>query len=459
LANIDQVIELIKSAPSPKEAKEQLLAKVWQPGVVATYLARIDTAQARPEDLEDGLGLGVDGYRLSPAQAQAILDLRLHRLTGLEQDKIFEEYQALLAQIDELLAILGSEQRLLAVIRRELEELRDQFGDERRTEILAEQVSLSVEDLITDEDVVVTLTHAGYVKAQPLSVYQAQRRGGKGKAATATKEEDFVEELLIANTHATLLCFSSLGKVYGLKVYELPMASRISRGQPIVNLLPLEEGERIHAVLPVRDFAAGGFVFLATAWGVVKKTPLSEFESLRASGKIAIDLKPGDMLVRAALTDGKQDVMLFSSAGRAVCFNEEEVRSMGRAAGGVRGMRLPEGQRVIALVLRGEGAVLTVTENGYGKRSRCADFPRHGRGGQGVIAMQTTERNGPLVGAVLVREEDEIMLITTGGTLARIRVADIPVLGRNTQGVRIIRLNAGEKLVGVDRIETLPEEE
>ncbi|GAB6068040.1 DNA gyrase subunit A [Methylothermus subterraneus] len=458
LANIDTVIELIKAAPSPKEAKEQLLARSWPPGAVQAYLARDEAWRTRPEDLEEGLGLGPDGYRLSPAQAQAILDLRLHRLTGLEQDKIFEEYQTLLAQIDALLAILGSDARLLEVIRKELVELREQFGDERRTEILAEQRSLSVEDLISDESVVVTLTHAGYVKTQPLSVYQAQRRGGKGKTAAAPKEEDFVEELLIANTHDTLLCFSSLGKVYGLKVYELPMASRTSRGKPIVNLLPLEEGERIHAVLPVRDFAAGGFVFLTTASGVVKKTPLSEFESLRASGKIAIDLKPGDVLVKAALTNGEQDVLLFSSAGRAICFNEREVRPMGRTAGGVRGMRLPEGQRVIAMVLGTEGTVLTVTENGYGKRTRLSEFPRHGRGGQGVIAMQTSDRNGALVGAVLVQEEDEIMLITTGGTLVRTRVCEIPVLGRNTQGVRIIRLEKGEKLVGVDRIESLPEE-
>ncbi len=458
LANVDAVIELIKAAPSPQEAKAQLLARVWRPGVVESYLARSDAARTRPEDLDPGYGLGPDGYRLSPIQAQAILDLRLHRLTGLEQGKIVEEYQALLTQIDELLAILGSDQRLLEVIQAELIELRNQFGDERRTEILKEQRSLSVEDLVSDEDVVVTLTHAGYVKTQPLSVYQAQRRGGKGKAAATTKEEDFVEALLIANTHDTLLCFSSLGKVYGLKVYELPMASRISRGKPIVNLLPLEEGERINTVLPVRDFTTGGFVFLVTASGVVKKTPLREFETLRANGKIAIDLRPGDALVKAALTDGKQDVMLFSSAGRAICFNEAEVRPMGRTAGGVRGMKLPEGQRVIALIIGTEGTVLTVTENGYGKRTPVAGFPRHGRGGQGVIAMQTSERNGALVGAVRVQEEDEIMLITTGGTLVRTRVSEIPVLGRNTQGVRIIRLDKGEKLVGVDRIENLPEE-
>ncbi len=459
LANIDEIIELIKSSPSPKEAKEGLLSRVWRPGVVESYLQRADAARTRPEDLEEGYGLGDDGYRLSPVQAQAILDLRLHRLTGLEQDKIIEEYQNLLEKIDELLAILGSDARLLEVIREELIAIRDQFGDERRTEILEDQLSLSVEDLITEEDVVVTLTHAGYAKAQPLSVYQAQRRGGRGKAAAATKEEDFVEKLLIANTHDTLLCFSSLGKVYGLKVYELPMASRTSRGKPIVNLLPLEANERINAVLPVKDFSAGGFIFMATAAGVVKKTPLKEFENLRSNGKIAIDLKSKDKLVKATLTDGQQDVMLFSSGGKAICFNESEVRSMGRTAGGVRGMKLPEGDKVIALIIGTEGTVLTVTENGYGKRTQLDEFPRHRRGGQGVIAIQTSERNGALVAAVLVQDDDEIMLITTGGTLVRTRVSEIPVLGRNTQGVRIIRLSGGEKLVGVDRIESLPEEE
>ncbi len=461
LANIDEIIELIKAAPNPQVAKEGLLAKVWRPGVVQSYLERAGADRTRPEDLEEDFGLGPDGYRLSPAQAQAILDLRLHRLTGLEQDKILNEYQELLARIDELLEILGSDKRLLEVIREELIALRDQFGDERRTEILEEQRSLSVEDLITEEDVVVTLTHAGYVKAQPLSVYQAQRRGGKGKAAAATKEEDFVEKLRIANTHDTLLCFSSQGKVYGIKVYELPMASRTSRGKPIVNLLPLEEGERINAVLPIRDFSAGGFIFMATAAGVVKKTALKEFEHLRTNGKISIDLKSSDVLVKATLTDGRQDVMLFSSEGKAICFNEAEVRSMGRTAGGVRGMKLPKGEKVISLIIgnEGKGTVLTVTENGYGKRTRIEDYPRHRRGGQGVIAIQTSDRNGPLVSAVLVQDDDEIMLITTGGTLVRTRVNEIPVLGRNTQGVRIIRLSGGEKLVGVDRIESLPEEE
>ncbi|MBN2700508.1 MAG: DNA gyrase subunit A [Methylohalobius sp. ZOD2] len=459
LANIDEIIALIKAAPSPKEAKEQLLARIWLPGVVGSYLERADAARTRPEDLVEGFGMAEDGYRLSPVQAQAILDLRLHRLTGLEQDKIIDEYQSLLDKIDELLEILGSDRRLLEVIREELVALREQFGDERRTEILQEQRSLSVEDLISEEDVVVTLTHAGYIKAQPLSVYQAQRRGGKGKSATATKEADFIERLHIANTHDTLLCFSSLGKVYGLKVYELPMASRISRGKPIVNLLPLEKAERINAVLAVRDFSAGAFIFMATAAGVVKKTPLEEFEHLRSNGKIAIDLKPKDVLVKATLTDGKQDVMLFSSGGKAICFNESEVRSMGRTAGGVRGMKLPEGQKVIALLIGTEGTVLTVTEKGYGKRTRLDEFPRHKRGGQGVIAIQASERNGALVAAVLVQDDDEIMLITTGGTLVRTRVSEISVLGRNTQGVRIIRLSKSEKLVGVDRIESLLEEQ
>ncbi|BCX81563.1 DNA gyrase subunit A [Methylomarinovum caldicuralii] len=459
LANIDEMIELIKSSPSPVEAKEAMLARVWKPGVVQAYLERAGADRTRPEGLAPEYGLGPDGYRLSPVQAQAILDLRLHRLTGLEQDKIVKEYEDLLARIDELLAILGSDRRLLEVIREELIALRDQFGDARRTEIYQEERSLSREDLISEEAVVVTLTHAGYAKAQPLSEYRAQRRGGRGKAAAATKEEDFVEKLLVANTHDTLLCFSSQGKVYGLKVYELPMAGRTSRGKPIVNLLPLEENERINAVLPVRDFAAGSFIFMATAAGVVKKTPLKEFENLRSNGKIAIDLKPGDVLVKADLTDGSQDVMLFSSGGKAVCFNEAEVRSMGRTAGGVRGMKLPEGDRVIAMIIGTEGTVLTVTENGYGKRTRLDEFPRHKRGGQGVIAIQPSERNGRLVGAVLVHDDDEIMLITTGGTLVRTRVREIPVLGRNTQGVRIIRLGKGEKLVGVDRIEQWEEEE
>ncbi|BCX89179.1 DNA gyrase subunit A [Methylomarinovum tepidoasis] len=459
LANIDEMIELIKSSPSPAEAKEAMLARVWKPGVVQAYLERAGADRTRPEELAPEYGLGPDGYRLSPVQAQAILDLRLHRLTGLEQDKIVKEYEDLLAKIDALLAILGSDERLLEVIREELIALRDQFGDARRTEIYQEERSLSREDLISEEAVVVTLTHAGYAKAQPLSEYRAQRRGGRGKAAAATKEEDFVEKLLVANTHDTLLCFSSQGKVYGLKVYELPMAGRTSRGKPIVNLLPLEENERINAVLPVRDFAAGGFIFMATAAGVVKKTPLKEFDNLRSNGKIAIDLKPGDVLVKADLTDGRQDVMLFSSGGKAVCFNEAEVRSMGRTAGGVRGMKLPEGDRVIAMIIGTEGTVLTVTENGYGKRTRLDEFPRHKRGGQGVIAIQPSERNGKLVGAVLVHDDDEIMLITTGGTLVRTRVREIPVLGRNTQGVRIIRLGKGEKLVGVDRIEQWEEEE
>ncbi len=459
LANIDEIIELIKTASQPSEAKQRLLDRVWAPGIVAALLARADTLRSRPQDLAPEYGMSEQGYRLSPAQAQAILDLRLHRLTALEQDKIVDEYKDLLARIDDLLDILAHENRLMEVITEELVAVRDQFGDERRTEILQDHLNLSAEDLITEEDVVVTMSHDGYVKAQPLDAYKAQRRGGRGKSATATKQEDFVEKLIVANTHDTILCFSSHGKVYWLKVYELPVASRISRGKPFVNLMPLEEGERINALLPIREFNDDTYIFMATASGTVKKTSLKEFERPRASGKIAIDLRNDDRLVGVAVTDGQQDVMLFSSAGKVVCFNEKDVRAMGRTAGGVRGIRLPEGQRVISLIIASAGDVLTITENGFGKRTALADFPRHKRGGQGVIAIQTSTRNGAVIGAILVNNHDEIMLITNAGTLVRTRVDEISVLGRNTQGVRLIRLSKGEKVVGVDRIEGLPEEE
>ncbi|WP_139557026.1 DNA gyrase subunit A [Methylotetracoccus oryzae] len=459
LANIDEVIELIKTSANPAEAKERLLGRTWRPGVVADLLARAEDAQrSRPELLTAEFGL-VDGfYRLSPAQVQAILDLRLHRLTGLEQDKIVDEYKALLGQIDELLAILASDRRLLEVIHDELMAVRDQFGDARRTEIIEGHLNLSTADLITEEDMVVTMSHEGYVKSQPLSAYRAQRRGGRGKAAAATKEEDFIEKLIVANTHDTILCFSSVGKVYWLKVYDLPVASRTARGKPFVNLLPLEDGERINAILPIREFDEAHFIFMATTLGIVKKVPLREFERPRPSGKIAIDLRVDDRLVNVAVTDGQQDVMLFSNAGKAVCFNEVEVRSMGRTAVGVRGMTLQEGQRVIALMIGTEGTVLNVTENGYGKRTPVSDFPKHRRGGQGVIAIQTTERNGAVVGAALVADQDELMLITDAGTLVRTRVEEIRVLGRNTQGVTVIRLTSGEKVVGMDRIPYLPGE-
>jgi DNA gyrase subunit A len=456
LANIDEVIELIKSASNPAEAKQGLLARVWRSGVVSELLARAEDAiRSRPENLAVGYGLGEQGYRLSPEQAQAILDLRLHRLTGLEQDKIIDEYKQILAQIDELLDILGSDRRLMEVIRDELVAIRDQFGDKRRTRIIEDHLDLSREDLITEEDVVVTVSHEGYVKSQPVSAYRAQRRGGRGKSAASTKEEDFIEKLIVANTHDTILCFSSVGKVYWLKVYELPSASRIARGKPFVNLLPLEEGERINAILPVREFDEHHFVFMVTASGIVKKVALSEFERPRQSGKIAIDLRQDDRLVNVAITDGRQRVMLFSNAGKAVCFDEDEVRPMGRGATGVRGVTLQEGQKVIALIIGTEGSVLNITENGYGKRTCLSEFPVHRRGGQGVIAIQTSERNGAVVGAVLVQDADEIMLITDAGTLVRTRVDEIREAGRNTQGVTVIRLNNGEKVVGVDRIPVL----
>lgn len=456
LANIDEVIELIKTSPNPAEAKQRLLERTWRPGVVSDLLARAEDAiRSRPENLAAGYGLTEHGYNLSPEQAQAILDLRLHRLTGLEQDKIIDEYMQLLAQIDELLEILASDKRLMEVIRDELVAIRDQFGDKRRTEIIEDRLDLSAEDLITEEDVVVTVSHEGYVKSQPLGAYRAQRRGGRGKAAATTKEEDFIEKLIVANTHDTILCFSSVGKVYWLKVYELPSASRVSRGKPFVNLLPLEQGERINAILPIREFDESHYVFMATASGIVKKVGLREFERPRPSGKIAIDLRQDDHLVNVAITDGKQHVMLFSNAGKAVCFEEEDVRPMGRGATGVRGMTLHDGQKIIALIIGTEGSVLNITENGFGKRTALSDFPIHRRGGQGVIAIQTSERNGSVVGAVLVQDSDEIMLITDAGTLVRTRVEEIRELGRNTQGVTVIRLSPGEKVVGVDRIPVL----
>jgi len=453
LANIDEMIELIKAASNPAVAKEGLLARTWNAGLVSSLLERADADRSRPEDLPPGFGLVNGVYRLSEAQAQAILDLRLHRLTGLEQDKIVNEYKQLLEQIDEYLAILGSDARLMTVIREELVAIKEQYADERRTEIIQNHQDLSDEDLITEEDMVVTMSHEGYVKAQPLSDYKAQRRGGRGKSATATKETDFVDKLIVANTHDTILCFSSLGKVYWLKVYQLPIASRASRGKPFVNLLPLEQGEKINAMLPIREFSDNKFIFMATASGTVKKTPLMEFERQRTNGKIAIDLKENDTLVGVDVTDGQRNVLLFSSDGKAVCFNESDVRSMGRTASGVRGIRLQEGQKVISLIIATEGTVLNITENGFGKRTRLEEFTLHRRGGQGLIAIQTSKRNGAVVGAVLVSDHDEIMLITDAGTLVRTRVDGISVVGRNTQGVTVIRLDKKEKVVGVDRIE------
>jgi DNA gyrase subunit A len=452
LVNIDEVIALIKASASPAEAKAGLMARAWKSGVVEEMLARAGAVTSRPEDLDEAFGLREDGYHLSDAQAQAILDLRLHRLTGLEQEKVVSEYKELLEKIDDLLDILGSPDRLMRVIRDELLEMREQFGDDRRTEIVETRLDLTLEDLITEEDVVVTLSHAGYAKYQPVSAYRAQKRGGRGKSATSFRDEDFIDRLVVCSTHDTILCFSSCGKAYWLKVYELPQGSRAARGKPIVNLLPLEEGERINAILPVREYPEDLYVFMATSSGTVKKTPLVDFSRPRSNGIIAVDLREGDQLVDVALTDGSRDVMLLTSAGKAIRFSEENVRPMGRTACGVRGVRLAEGQRVISLIIVDEGTVLIATENGYGKRTPPDDFPLHNRGGQGVIAIQTGGRNGAVVGATLVADEDEVMLITNGGTLVRTPVADISVLGRNTQGVRLIRLSDEERLVELARV-------
>jgi len=452
LSNIDEVIRLIKSSPNRAVAKQALMERSWEPGAVTGMLERSGADVSRPDDLEAGFGLVEDGYRLSEVQTQAILDLRLHQLTGLEQGKIVDEYRELLDLINELLEILGNPDRLMQVIYDELEALRDQYGDTRRTEILTDHLDLTLEDLITEEDVVVTLSHAGYAKSQPLSDYRAQRRGGRGKSAAGVKEEDFIDKLFIASTHDTILCFSSRGKVYWLKVYELPQAGRTARGKPIVNLLPLEPGERINAVLPIREFSADHFVFMATARGTVKKTALADFSRPRANGIIGIDLRDDDYLIDVAITDGSRDIMLFSDAGKVIRFKEADVRSMGRTACGVRGIKLPPGQRVISLIIASDSPVLTATENGYGKRTLADDYPVYGRGGQGVIAIQVNDRNGTVVGAVPADDQDEVMLISAGGTLVRTRVHEISVMGRNTQGVRLISLDAGEKLVGIERI-------
>ena len=457
LANLDPLIALIRAAADSAAARAALLERVWAPGLVTELLAQSGAALSRPEDLPAEFGLSEAGYRLSPAQAQAILDLRLHRLTGLEQRKLLDEYQDLLRHIEDYLEILTVPERLTAVIRAELTELRAQYNDPRRTAILPDEQDLNLEDLINEEAMVVTLSHAGYIKAQPLSLYRAQRRGGRGRAATTIREEDFIDKLFIASTHDTLLCFSNRGRVYWKKVYELPQAGRIARGRPIVNLLPLEEGERINAVLAVREFSEDHYVFFATTSGTVKKTPLSEYSRPRASGIIAIDLRDGDQLVNVALTHGQCDIMLFTDAGKALRFAETDVRNTGRSACGVRGIRLEDGQKVIALIVIGEGAVLTVTEKGFGKRTPVDDYPRKGRGGQGVISIQTSERNGQVTGAVQVESDQEIMLITDGGTLVRTPVEGISLVGRNTQGVKLISLQGQEKLIGVEKIESIGE--
>ncbi|MEX0450904.1 DNA gyrase subunit A [Spiribacter sp. 218] len=459
LANIDAVIELIKASPTSADAKAALVARDWAPGVVSEMLARTGAEASRPETLPDGVGLIGDAYRLTEAQAQAILDLRLHRLTGLEQDRIVDEYREILDTIAELLAILGSSERLMQVIRDELEEIRERYGDERRSEILEQRLDLSMEDLIPPQDVVVTLSHGGYAKSQPVDTYQAQRRGGKGKAATRMKDEDFVDKLWVANTHDTLLCFSSYGKCYWLKVYELPHGSRGARGKPIVNLLPLEEDERINAVLPISEFDGDHYVFMATRRGTVKKTPLSHFSRPRSTGIIAVNLGEDDALVNVGVTDGQRDIMLFTDAGKAVRFREDQVRPMGRTATGVRGVRLEGDQRVIQCLILDEGHVLTITANGYGKCTAVDDYPLRGRGGMGVISIQTSERNGPVVGAIQVGDDDEVMLISNGGTLVRTRATEISVLGRNTQGVKLISLADDETLVGTARVEALGEDD
>ncbi|WP_431688412.1 DNA gyrase subunit A [Hahella sp. NBU794] len=460
LANIDPVIAVIKASSTGAEAKERLMAQGWSPGAVTGMLERAGEDACRPDDLAPEFGLRDGLYFLSEVQAQSILDLRLQKLTGLEIEKINDEYRSIIEQIAELLEILQNPERLMEVIREELEAVREEFGDARVTEITASKRDLTIADLIAEEDMVVTLSHKGYAKTQPLEAYQAQKRGGKGKAATAIRDEDFVEKLLIASSHDTILCFTSHGKLYWLKTYEIPQASRTARGRPIVNILPLAEDERITTMLPVREYAADHYVFMATRQGTVKKTPLENFSRPRSSGLIALALDEGDMLIGAAITDGKKDVMLFSSSGKAIRFNEDDVRPMGRTARGVRGIRMAEGQTVVSLIIPQEDAfILTASRKGYGKRTAVSEFPVYGRGGQGVIAIQCSERNGDLVSAVQVISGDQLMLISNQGTLVRTRSDEVSIVGRNTQGVRLIRLSESEDLVGVERIAEPEEDE
>lgn len=480
LVNIDPVIELIKASPSPSEAKQALVASGWELGDVAEMLQRAGNDAARPDWLEPEFGIRDGKYYLTEQQAQAILDLRLHKLTGLEHEKILDEYKQLLELIAELLHILGSPERLMEVIREELEKVRDEFGDERRTEITAASHDIDLEDLIEREEVVVTLSHQGYVKYQKLSEYEAQRRGGRGKSATKMKDEDFIEKLLVANTHDHILCFSTRGRLYWLKVYQLPLASRNARGRPIVNILPLEDDERITAILPIKEFEEDKFVLMATANGVVKKTSLTMYSRPRSSGIIAVNLNEGDELIGVAITHGDDDIMLFSDAGKVVRFNEKmrdsetgavkldpetgeellALRPMGRTATGVRGIKMPDGQKVVSLIVpRGEGAVLTATENGYGKRTPLEDYPAKSRATQGVVSIKVSDRNGKVVGAVQVDENDEIMLISNAGTLVRTRVSEVSTVGRNTQGVRLIRTGENEQLVALQRIEEIEDAE
>ncbi len=457
LSNVDEIIALIKAAATPAIAKQGLMSKSWRSSLVEEMLSRVSDA-SRPEMLAAEFGMSGEGaqraYRLSDVQAQAILELRLQRLTGLEQDKIVGEYREVMDRIIDLLDILAKPERVTQIIGDELLVIKGQYGDQRRSEIITHTQDMSMEDLIAPEDVVVTLSHGGYMKAQPLGEYTAQKRGGRGKQAASTKEDDFVDNLFIANTHDYILCFSSRGQVYWIKVYDVPQGNRTSRGKPIVNLLPLEDGEKINAILPVKEFSEDQFIFFATAQGTVKKTPLSEFANPRKAGIIAINLDEGDYLIGVALTDGKHDVMLFSDGGKAVRFDENDVRSMGRVSRGVRGMKLAAKQQVIALLVAGDETqtVLTATENGYGKRTPIAEYTRHGRGTQGIIAIQTSERNGKVVAATLVTTEDEIMLIGTNGVLIRTRVSEIREMSRATQGVTLINLGKGETLASLSRI-------
>lgn len=464
LANIDEIIELIRRSPTPAEAKAGLIARAWQLGDVAAMLETAGVDAARPDHLPEEYGIRDGNYHLTEEQAQAILDLRLHKLTGLEHEKILDEYKGLLEQIAELLHILNSSERLMEVIREELVEIRNNFGDERKTDITAAAHDISMEDLINEEDVVLTLSHEGYVKYQPLTEYEAQRRGGKGKAATKMKDEDFIERLWVANTHDTILCFSTRGRIYWMKVYQLPLASRASRGKPIVNLLPLEADERITAILPTRDYPEDKFVVMATKKGTIKKTPLPEYSRPRNGGIIALNLVDDDELIGVDITDGNGEIMLFSDAGKVVRFAEEQVRSMGRTATGVRGIRLEEGQRVVSLIVpreyeEEEANVLTVTENGYGKRTPLSEYPAKSRATKGVVSIKVSERNGSVVGAMEVIDGNEIMLISNKGTLVRTRVNEVSTVGRNTQGVRLIRTADDEKVVGLQRIDEIDEDE
>ena len=463
LSNVDEIIALIKAAANPAEAKQGLMARLWRSELVEAMLTRAeaDSSSYRPDGLAPEFGLQPDGYRLSETQAQAILDLRLQKLTGLEQDKIVGEYKEIMELITDLLDILAKPERVTAIIGEELEAIKEQYGDERRSEIVLDTADINIEDLIAPEEMVVTLSHTGYFKRQPLTDYRSQRRGGRGKQATQMKDDDFIDRLFVANTHDTIMCFSNRGRAYWLKVYEVPEGTRNSRGKPIINLFPLQDGEKITAVLPVKEFDEGHFVFMATSRGTVKKTPLSDFSNPRKAGIIAVGLDEDDYLIGVQITDGGYDVMLFSDAGKAVRFAETDVRPMGRTARGVRGMMLEPGQQVISMLAASDESwsVLTATENGYGKRTPVAEYTRHGRGTKGMIAIQSSERNGKLVGAVLVQPQHQIMLISTGGVLIRTKVEHIREMGRSTQGVTLISLDKGTFLAGIEPVAETDDED